>query len=130
MRAAPRALLCAVIGAMVTVCAPRLLQAQDSGARTLHASVSKLSRTSAITRATLSAGGIQADGQLVTADRVTVIASALASLFDVPVSLSRISFTVDNALDNLSQYRAFEFVAPRLYDASRVYRLTWSVIEF
>jgi hypothetical protein len=107
---------------MVTVCAPRLLQAQDSGARTLHASVSKLSRTSAITRATLSAGGIQADGQL--------IASALASLFDVPVSLSRISFTVDNALDNLSQYRAFEFVAPRLYDASRVYRLTWSVIEF
>jgi hypothetical protein len=127
MQRANRVVTLAVAVLAVGICATRRAEAQSGQ---LRASVSRVVDGTDLTPARfLSAGGLASAAFNLAAEEPSVLSQAIAELFQVPRSLSHLSFAVDNALASLDQYRSFEFVAPRLYYAARTYRVTAS-IEF
>ncbi len=119
----PRRLAVTIIALVLAF--PAVLQAQNGSSRTLSASVSRL-----LSVETAGAHWLEEDNLVERAGEAAALTSALADLFQVPVSLSRVSFSVDNALESMDHYKALKYLQPHLYDASRIYRLHFRVIEF
>ena len=106
--------------------------AQAGASASLHPNTSTLLSVPGTQPSTQATTTIVASGLLsaLATEEGSAFTSAVAELFAVPVNLSRIAFSVDNALGNMKDYRTFEYVSPRIYSASRVYRVTCAVIEF
>ncbi len=106
------------------------LEAQAASASSVSGRVmSVITGAASMSETLASAGGAEANIVSSLAEGSALVA-ALSNLFEVPVNLSRFSVQVDNALHGMNDYKAFEFLAPSLYNASRMYRVNIRLFEF
>ncbi len=125
----PAGRLILAVAAITIASGASTLQAQ-SGPSTLKASVSRLLTPTAVPSAVPSETGLAGSSLLHSAGEAAALTSAVAELFRVPVNLSRFSFSVDNALGYIDEYRGVKYIEPELYYASRMYRISCAIIEF
>ena len=106
------------------------LEAQAAATSSVSSSVLRvISGASSMSETLASDGGAEANIVTSLAEGSALL-SALSNLFEVPVNLSRFTVQVDNALHGMDDYKAFEFLAPNLYNASRMYRVNFRLVEF